>query len=386
MKSAFLILNAGSSSLKFALYEAETLDPLLRGEVANLRRGTRLRLAPQSAVDHIDWGQPPENGGHEEVIAWLENKWQGLAAVEIVASGHRIVHGGRDFSAPIRLGEDVLTKLDRLSPLAPAHEPHNLAGIRALARAWPGLPQVGCFDTAFHRSQPHIAQIFGIPRELTDAGMLRYGFHGLSYEYIAGVLPQKMGARGEGRIIVAHLGNGASLCGLRERRSVATTMGYTAMDGLVMSTRCGAIDPGLVLALVRERGYDATADLLNNRSGLLGVSGLSGDIRELEASENPCAKEALDLFVYRVLREAGSLIAVLGGFDAFVFTGGIGEHSSYLRQRISDGLAWTGARVDPKRNAAGEARIHVDGSPVELHVIATNEELPIARAVRALIG
>ena len=386
MRSAFLILNAGSSSLKFALYTAKTLEPILRGDVADLRHKATLSVTPRSATDLINWGRPPEKGGHEEIVSWLVGKLRMLADVVIVASGHRIVHGGRDFSTPVRLDEDVLAKLERLSPLAPAHEPHNLAGIRALAQAWPGLPQIGCFDTAFHRTQPRIAQIFGIPRELTDAGMLRYGFHGLSYEYIASVLPQAMGERGEGRVIVAHLGNGASLCAMKGRRSVATSMGYTAIDGLVMSTRCGAIDPGLVLALVREKGHEAVTDMLNNRSGLLGVSGLSGDVRELESSKDPRSKEALDLFVYRVVREAGSLVAAIGGLDAFVFTAGIGEHSALLRQRISDGLAWAGARCDARRNAAGETRIHADGSPVELYIIPTNEELPIARAVSELVG
>jgi acetate kinase len=258
--------------------------------------------------------------------------------------------------------------------------------VRAIAKAWPRLPQVGCFDTAFHRSQPRLAQLFGLPHALSDAGMLRYGFHGLSYEYIASVLPDIAGGRAGGRVVVAHLGNGASLCALKDRQSIATTMGYTAIDGLIMSTRCGAIDPGLVLQLVRERGCEPVADLLNNRSGLLGVSGISGDVRVLEASEDPRAKEALDLFAYRILREAGSLIAALGGLDVLVFTAGIGEHSAKLRRQICEGLAFTGARLDPARNDAAQTKIHADGSSVDLLVIPTNEELPIARAMQRLVG
>jgi acetate kinase len=386
MNRAFLILNAGSSSLKFALYDAASLELLLRGNVANLGRSARLEVSQQPTVGAVAWSAPPETGSHKDIIAWLVGALCGAAGFEIAAAGHRIVHGGRHFDAPILLDDEKLAKLDRLAILAPAHEPFNLAGVRAVTEAWPHLTQIGCFDTAFHRAQPRLAQLFGLPHELSDAGMLRYGFHGLSYEYIAGVLPDVHRARAEGKVIVAHLGSGASLCALKERRSIATTMGYTALDGLVMSTRCGAIDPGLVLELVRERGHDQVAELLNKQSGLLGVSGISGDMRELEASEDPRAKEAIDLFVYRILREMGSLIATLGGLDALVFTAGIGEHSARVRQRICDGLVWTGARLDPSRNEASQTRISASGSRVDLLVIPTNEELPIARAVQRLVA
>jgi acetate kinase len=383
---AFLILNAGSSSLKFALYEAGELKLLCRGNIANLGESAKLDIGHELAPGTIGWGAPPEKGNHEDVVAWLIDVLRGASELRVVGAGHRIVHGGRDFEAPLLLDDATLGKLDRLTLLAPAHEPHNLAGVRAIAKAWPRLPQVGCFDTAFHRSQPRLAQLFGLPHALTDAGMLRYGFHGLSYEYIASVLPDIAGGRAGGRVVVAHLGNGASLCALKDRQSIATTMGYTAIDGLIMSTRCGAIDPGLVLQLVRERGCEPVADLLNNRSGLLGVSGISGDVRVLEASEDPRAKEALDLFAYRILREAGSLIAALGGLDVLVFTAGIGEHSAKLRRQICEGLAFTGARLDPARNDAAQTKIHADGSSVDLLVIPTNEELPIARAMQRLVG
>ncbi len=386
MSRAFLILNAGSSSLKFAIYAADGLELLCRGGIADLGRHAKLRIEHQLSVGGISWEPPPPAvGSHEDVVAWLLDKMRGATGVEIVAAGHRIVHGGREFETPVLLDAATLAKLDRLTPLAPAHEPHNLAGVRAIAKAWPELPQIGCFDTAFHRSQPRLAQLFGLPHALTDAGMLRYGFHGLSYEYIASALPHIVGERAEGKVIVAHLGSGASLCALEGRRSVATTMGYTVLDGLLMSTRCGAVDPGLVLELVRQEGCEKVADLLNNRSGLLGVSGISGDVRELEASPEPRAKEALDLFVYRVLREAGSLIAALGGLDAIVFTAGIGEHSAALRRRICEGLAFAGARLDPARNEKAQTRIHADSSSVGLYVIPTNEELPIARATHRLL-
>jgi acetate kinase len=385
MSRAFLILNAGSSSLKFAVHDAEALAPLFRGGVADLGRAARLSIE-QDFASHAPWPSPPAKGSHEDVIAWLVDALRHESSLEIIAAGHRIVHGGREFDAPVRLDDAVIAKLDALTPLAPVHEPHNLAGVRAVAKAWPGLTQIGCFDTAFHHGQPKVAQLFGLPHALSEAGMLRYGFHGLSYEYIASVLPEAAGERADGKVVVAHLGSGASLCALEGRRSVATTMGYTALDGLIMSTRCGAIDPGLVLEFVRQKGHDAVVDLLNNRSGLLGVSGLSGDVRILQASPDPRAGEALDLFVYRVLRETGSLVAALGGLDAFVFTAGIGEHSASLRLRICEGLSFAGARLDPARNAAGERRIHAEDSRIGLFVIPTNEELSIARAVRGLVA
>ncbi len=353
----------------------------------DLGHGAKLDIEHQPASTAA-WPAPPETGSHEDVVAWLIGVLRTMGSLEIVAAGHRIVHGGREFAAPVLLDDDALAKLDRLTPLAPAHEPHNLAGVRAVAKAWPHLPQVGCFDTAFHRTQPRLAQLFGDPgTRSASPACCATDFHGLSYEDAASVLPRDRGrAATDGKVVIAHLGAAGRACARsRRRQSIATTMGYTATDGLLMSTRCGAIDPGLVLELVREKGTESVADLLNNRSGLLGVSGVSGDVRVLEASPEPRAKEALDLFVYRVLREAGSLVAALGGLDAFVFTAGIGEHSATLRRRICEGLAFMGARLDRARNDAGESRIHAEGSGVGLFVVKTNEELPIARAMRRLI-
>jgi acetate kinase len=378
---AVLVLNAGSSSLKFALYEVEPLEVLCRGGVEAIGAKARLRLTgPRASL--LEGGVPPESGSHESVVEWLLETLRRRADLEVVAAGHRVVHGGSKFDGPVRVDDAVLTELDGLVPLAPGHQPHNLAAIRAVAKAWPDLPQVACFDTAFHRTQPRLAQLFPIPHELTRDGMVRYGFHGLSYEYIAGVLPEAAGARADGRVIVAHLGHGASLCAMRNRESVATTMGLTVLDGLMMGTRCGAIDPGLVLHLIRERNMapETVSDILNNRSGLLGVSGISDDVRVLEASDDPRAAEALDLFAYRVVREAGSLIAALGGLDVFVFTAGIGENAVQIRRKICEGLSWAGLILDQARNEGSETCISGSTSAIAALVIPTNEELPIAKA------
>jgi acetate kinase len=271
--------------------------------------------------------------------------------------------------------------------MAPLHQPHNLAAVRALMRLKPGLPQVACFDTAFHRTQPPVAQQFALPREITAGGLRRYGFHGLSYEYIAGVLPDHLGSRADGRVIVAHLGNGASLCAMHQRRSVATTMGLTALDGLVMGTRSGAIDPGALFYLMRAKGMtpDAVEDLLYRRSGLLGVSGISSDMRELLERRDPRAKEAIDLFAYRAAREVGSLAAALGGLDALVFTAGIGEHAAPVRAMICERLRWLGITPDPAANERHQTVISMPDGGVTVCVIPTNEELVIARHTRRLL-
>lgn len=270
-----------------------------------------------------------------------------LGNVEVRAVGHRVVHGGSAYGAPIRLDAGHIEALRRLTPLAPLHQPHNLAGIDAITRLLPNVPQVACFDTAFHHTQPPLAQRLGLPRALHDEGIRNYGFHGLSYEYVATQLPAHLGERADGRIIVAHLGSGASLCAMRERRSIATTMGFSTLDGLLMATRCGNLDPGVMLYLLQARGMDAAAisDLLYQQSGLLGVSGISGDMRALLASPAPAAAEAVDLFCYRVQREIGSLAAALGGLDALVFTGGIGEHAHSVRERICAGLGWLNEKL-----------------------------------------
>ncbi|MBB5760670.1 acetate/propionate family kinase [Methylorubrum rhodesianum] len=381
--AAILVLNAGSSSVKFALFEADGLRPLCRGGIEGIGSRARFGGASGSRAHLFDGAELPEGSSHEAATQWLLDRLRRADDIELCAAGHRVVHGGPDLSKPVVIDESVMTILEGLIPLAPAHQPHNLAAIRAVAEAWPSLPQLACFDTAFHRTMPRLAQLFAIPHALTDEGLVRYGFHGLSYQHIADVLPGIAGERAKGRVIVAHLGHGASLCAMRDGRSVATTMGFTALDGLMMGMRCGAIDAGLVLYLIEQRGM-APADvseILNRRSGLLGVSGISNDARTLLASKEPRAAEALDLFAYRVVRESGSMIAALGGLDAFVFTAGIGERSAQIRAAIGEGLAWTGLKLDEDRNAAHETRISADDAQVPVYVIPADEERPIARAV-----
>ncbi|MBA9071037.1 acetate kinase [Methylobacterium sp. RAS18] len=380
--AAILVLNAGSSSVKFALFAADTLQPLCRGGIEGIGSHARFGGAA-GAQAHLFEGGLPEESDHAAATHWLLDRIRRADGIELRAAGHRVVHGGPDFASPVVISEAVMTALEALIPLALAHQPHNLAAIRAVRRAWPDLPQVACFDTAFHRTMPRLAQIFAIPHDLTDQGLVRYGFHGLSYQHVADVLPGIAGERATGRVIVAHLGHGASLCALREGRSVATTMGFTALDGLMMGMRCGAIDAGLVLHLIEQRGMAPAevSEILNRRSGLLGVSGLSNDARTLLASDDPRAAEALNLFAYRVVREAGSMMAALGGLDAFVFTAGIGERSAQIRAAIAEGLAWTGIRLDAARNAVNAPRISADDAAIPLYVVPADEELPIARAV-----
>jgi acetate kinase len=389
MIDANLVLNAGSSSLKFALFETATLAPLLRGglDALGASPASRLNASGPLASSFNGTGSTIPPGDRDGATAWLMDALRRLGGVSLACAGHRVVHGGRAFELPVLVDDGVLAAIAALAPLAPAHQPHNLAGIRAVRRTFPDLPQVACFDTAFHRRQPAKAQRYAIPRALTDEGYLRYGFHGLSYEYIAGVLPEAIGAAAKGRVIVAHLGHGASLCGLHDGASVATTMGFTALDGLMMGKRSGSVDPGLVLHLLVEKAMPASevADLLYNRSGLLGVSGISADVRTLEGSDDPRAAEALDLFAYRAVREAGSLMAALGGLDAIVFTAGIGENSATIRARICRGLAFAGVLLDEDANAEGRRRISKDHSPTGAFVVPTNEELPIAKACRELV-
>lgn len=387
MIPAILVLNAGSSSIKFGLYGATDLECLCNGSVGGLGQDATFSLnGAQSSLLQIQT-QLSGTALHEEAMAWLlQGIETGSKHFQIVAVGHRVVHGGADFAAPLVIGADVLARLDALVELAPGHEPHNLAAIRAVAALWPALPQVACFDTGFHRSQSRLAQVFALPRTLTDQGILRYGFHGLSYEYIASVLPEIVGSRAEGKVIVAHLGNGASMCAMRNRKSVASTMGFTALDGLMMGTRSGAIDPGVVLHLLQARNMSsqAIADLLYNQSGLLGVSGVSSDVRRLETSDDPRAHEALDLFAYRAARELGSLVAALGGLDVLVFTAGIGEHSASMRQRICALSEWTGLILDGPANVANAKKISSSSSAVDAFVIPTNEELVLARSTLGL--
>jgi acetate kinase len=389
MTSLILVLNAGSSSIKFALYEARELGVVCNGAIDAIGIYATIKVEGPVGRSLISGTGLPVHGDHEAVTAWLlEALSTRLPDLHIAGAGHRVVHGGARFDAPVLIDGPVLAELDTLVELAPGHEPHNIAAIRAVADVWPQVPQVACFDTAFHRTQPKMAQLFGLPYAMSERGIVRYGFHGLSYQYIASVLPEYAGARANGKVIVAHLGNGASMCGMHNRRSIATTMGYTAVDGLLMGTRCGAIDPGVILHLIGHEGMpvEAVTDLLNNKSGLLGVSGISGDVRVLEARDDPRAVTALDLFAYRATRELGALVAVLGGLDVLVFTGGIGEHSAAMRRRICDAAGWAGVTLDQTANASHRSKISQTGGLVDVFVIPTDEELMIARATRQLVA
>lgn len=389
MSRTLLVLNSGSSSIKFSLFTADTLDLLANGQVEGIGGDARLHAVDASGRALFDERLADCVADHGQALDCLLTRDELREPMgDPVAAGHRVVHGGTRFDQPVRIDPRILTELEDLAPLAPLHQPHNTAGIRALASRRPDLLQVACFDTAFHAGQAAVARNFALPRELTDSGIRRYGFHGLSYEYIASVLADTVGAgTAVGRVVVAHLGNGASLCALWEGRSVATTMGFTALDGLPMGTRCGSIDPGVVLYLIGEYGLGVAAvnDLLYHRSGLLGVSGISNDMRRLLASDDPRAAEAIELFVYRINRELGSLAAALGGLDALVFTGGIGEHAAPVRERACELAAWLGVRLDADANRAGGPRISTADSAVSVWVIPTDEELMIARHTRRLL-
>ena len=388
MNKAILVLNAGSSSIKFGIYTVAandtTLHHIYRGQIDGIAEQTRF-VVEQIQADGIETMVTDDDtalASHEAalsvLLAWLDAQ---AADFKFIAVGHRIVHGGQLFSEAIVIDADVLSKLESLIPLAPLHQPHNLAAIKAFNRLAPGLMQIACFDTAFHHSMPDVAQRFALPYTLTEQGIRPYGFHGLSYEYIASVLPEYETSAAKGRVIVAHLGNGASLCAMVGLRSVATTMAFTPLDGVPMATRCGTLDPGVMLYLMTEFGMSvaAVSELLHNKSGLLGISGISGDMRELLASKQPRAAEAVDQFVYRVAREIGSLAVAAGGIDTLVFTGGIGERSSIIRQRISQQLAWLGVDIDQSKNEAGNSKISSSDSPISVWTIPTNEELVIAK-------
>ncbi|WP_456306724.1 acetate/propionate family kinase [Limobrevibacterium gyesilva] len=388
MDGAILVINAGSSSIKFSVYRGRdgALDAGACGQVEGIGTAPRLQvrgLPDDARVDVVlDPAQVRDHAGAIGVIhGWLTDHHAGEH--DLVAIGHRVVHGGMEYDRPVRLDTTVLAALEALVPLAPLHQPHALAAIRAATAAAPAMPQYACFDTAFHRGQARLAQIFALPRALTDEGVRRYGFHGLSYEYIAASLPPELAG---GRVVVAHLGNGASLCAMRAGRSVASTMGFTALDGLMMGTRAGALDPGVVLYLLEQRGMTAAqvTDLLYNRSGLLGVSGLSSDMRTLLASASPQAKEAVDLFAYRIARELGSLAAALGGLDGLVFTAGIGEHAPHVRAAVLHQAGWLGLTLDAAANETGGPRISAAGAGPSAWVIPTDENLMIARHVARL--
>ncbi len=380
---AILTLNAGSSSLKFALFHAGP-KLILRGAVSGI--GETPEISAKDAVGHA-LDVPTLSGDTQDdflapLLDWLQTHLHGetLAAV-----GHRIVHGGDAFADPVRIDAATLDKLDALVPLAPLHQPHNLAPIHVLARTHPHLTQIGCFDTAFHRTMPAVATRIALPPAL---GLRRYGFHGISYEYVSARLRALAPELAAGRVILAHLGSGASLCATIEGRSVETTMGFSVLDGLVMGTRPGSLDPGVLLYLLQTRTMspDALQDLLYHKAGLLGVSGLSADMRELAASAAPAARDAIELFRYRLAGEAGRLAAALGGLDGLVFTGGIGEHDATLRADLCARLSWLGTRISPKGAAQGERQISPQGASPAVWVIPTDEETMIARHTQAILS
>jgi acetate kinase len=391
MSDYALVLNAGSSSLKFSVYgrPAGTSWRLeSRGQIEGI--GT----SPQfSAKDAAGQSLAKESLGEtvqdartalESLVRWLRGRYGGG---RVLGVGHRVVHGGARFAAPTVITPEVLDELRGLIPLAPLHQPYNLAAIEAVAERLPEVPQVACFDTGFHRGQPAVAELVPLPQAIRDAGVQRYGFHGLSYEYIASVLPEAAPEIAAGRVIVAHLGSGASLCAMQAGKSVDSTFGFTAVDGLCMGTRPGSVDPGVILYLFQNLGLSAkdVETMLYKQSGLLAISGISNDMRDLLQNEAPAARLAVDFFVYRVAKEIGALTAVLGGLDGLVFTAGIGENSAEVRRRICEASAWLGIELDAKANDQRGPRISRADSPVSAWVIPTNEELMIARHTGRLL-
>jgi acetate kinase len=386
MTRAVLTLNAGSSSLKVALFPEGADTPLATGLADSIGPAGVLNLKEADGTAIPATGDLTGHAGAmAAVIAAFRARWPDLA---LLAVGHRVVHGGADRSAPEVVTEALLSELAALSPFAPLHQPHNLSGIRAAMAAFPGVPQVACFDTAFHRSHPFVNDTFALPRALYAEGVRRYGFHGLSYDYIAGELARTAPHLAAGRVVVAHLGNGASMCAITNGRSIASTMGFSALDGLPMGTRCGQLDPGVLLYLMDQKGMTAAqiSDLLYRQSGLLGLSGLSNDMRTLEAAATPEADEAIAYFVFRCQREIGAMAAALGGIDALIFCGGIGENARTIRARICERLGWMGIEVDHALNAANARVISSAIARTTVMVIPTNEELVIARAALAAVG
>lgn len=390
-ESVILVINAGSSSVKFQLFAVVqgALERRVRGQIDGIGVHPRLRAADAGGVPLADHSFPVGTvpdlpAAITELEAWLLT----LEGFKLIAIGHRVVHGGPHYDHPVRIDEDVLEKLASYQDLAPLHQPNNLAPIRLAMAIDHSLPQIACFDTAFHRGHPDVADWYALPRELHDEGVRRYGFHGLSYEYIAQRLPDVAPEIAGGRVIVAHLGSGASMCGLKGGCSIDSTMGFTALDGLPMGTRPGQLDPGVVLYLMSHRGMtpDTVSELLYKGSGLKGMSGISNDMRDLLASDDPKAAFAVDYFTYRAALATGSLATALEGLDAVVFTAGIGENSPQIRARIAARLAWLGAELDPVANAAGATRISTPASRIALLVVPTDEELMIARHTLALIG
>jgi acetate kinase len=392
MPDAILALNAGSSSIKFGMFEVREgsgIGLMSKGGIEGICGDPHFTAtgADGSKLEDKRWrGKDAEYGAMlGALLAWAEGH---VKPDTLVAVGHRVVHGGRDFIAPVRLTAEIVQQLDALTPLAPLHQPHSLAPIRTLMALRPSLPQVACFDTAFHHTMPTIATRFALPREYEAEGVRRYGFHGLSYEYIARALRQEAPRLAAGRVVVAHLGNGASLCAMRDGHSQDTTMGFTALDGLVMGTRCGTLDAGVVLYMLQEKGLAAHSveHVLYEHSGLLGVSCLSSDMRTLLASADPRAREAVELFAFRVGQQTAVMAASLGGLEGFVFTGGIGEHAAEVRTMVGERLRWLGVELDAAADKDATGRISAPGSRVEVHVIPADEEAMIARHTHDIIA
>jgi acetate kinase len=391
MSEAIVVLNAGSSSLKFAIYRINGDDLVLaaRGQVEGLGASPHFTAKDRKGAVLADADLDSEGArpGHREAFAhvarWVREQFGD--ALSPAAIGHRVVHGGLEFAGPALVDDEVLEKLDRLVPLVPLHQPHNLAAIRAVRSLRPDLPQVACFDTAFHRGRAPVTERFGLPAELYDRGVRRWGFHGLSYASVIDQLHEIAPDIAAGRVIVAHLGSGASMCAIRDGRSVDTTMSFSTLDGLPMGTRCGSLDPGVVLFLLKSRTCQQVEAMLYNESGLLGISGISNDVRELLASKSPRAAEAIEYFVYRAVREIGSLAAATGGIDALVFTAGIGENSPVIRQRICRGLAWLGVALEHSANERGRGCISPAGRSPSTWVIPTEEERVIAADTWAVV-
>ncbi len=397
-RDMIVALNAGSSSIKFAAFacpgRGDEPGRLLHGEIEGLGHAPHLLAWRDDGLplDKLQWAEDGTSvSGFESALRrlfdWLLHQ---LPEHQVCGVSHRVVHGGARYKRPLCVSPAVLEGLEALIPLAPLHQPHSLAAIHAVATIDAGLPQIACFDTGFHAEQDWVMQAYALPQRLRALGLRGYGFHGLSYEYIASQLPKRLGERGEGRVVAAHLGNGASLCAMRECRSVATSMGFSALDGLVMGTRCGHLDPGVLLYLMNTMGMDGRQieELLYRESGLLGVSGISGDMRELEASTHPCAEAAITLFLNRFARELGAMAAMLGGLDALVFTAGVGEHSAAIRRRACADAAWLGVQIDEAANALASTQarcISTAGSRVAVWVIPTNEEQVLARQAWGLL-
>ncbi|MHA7866490.1 MAG: acetate/propionate family kinase [Salipiger thiooxidans] len=385
-----LTLNAGSSSLKFGLFAIESTPvEMAVGLIESIGKTPRLKASFGPGMSPLARDlTPAEAADHRSALATALSVLRAhFPHARASAVGHRVVHGGPSYDRPMVLTPEVMTELQRLSPFAPIHQPHNLAGIEAAMEAFPDALQVACFDTAFHRTHPKVNDVFALPREYYDKGVRRYGFHGLSYDYIAGELKRIAPLIHDGRVIVAHLGNGASMCGMIGGRSVASTMGFTALDGLPMGTRTGQIDPGVIFYMVQQEGksIDEVRELFYSRSGLLGLSGLSNDMRALEAAGTVEANEAIDYFVFRIRRELGGLAAALGGLDALVFCGGIGENSRLIRERVCEGMGWIGLELDRERNSRNDTVISTDMSRARIMAVPTNEELVIARAAKKFL-